>query len=87
MVPDLSKFENQLREAEQQMGIRPGMEVPVTIERSQEGAWVLLLSLLALSLIVYWMFRSGTVMYPSYGCMACFVLSLCWACLLICRSR
>lgn len=60
-VPDLAKFENQLREVEQQMGVRPGMQVPVTIERSQEGAWVLLLSVVALSLMAYWMFRSGTV--------------------------
>jgi hypothetical protein len=61
MLPDVGKFEARLREAESQLGIRVGTEVPVIIERNQEFAWLLLLSLAALAVMLLWMFRSGTV--------------------------
>ncbi|OQV24117.1 Paraplegin [Hypsibius exemplaris] len=70
MLPDLSKFENDLRDAEASLGIRPGTEVPVVIERNQEGAWLLLLSLVALSLMTLWMFRSGTISMSKMGGMS-----------------
>ncbi|XP_055342096.1 paraplegin-like isoform X2 [Paramacrobiotus metropolitanus] len=64
MLPDVGKFENKLRETEQELGIRPGFEVPVIVERDQEMAWLLLLSLVAASIMVLWMFRSGTIKPP-----------------------
>lgn len=64
MLPDVGKFENKLREVEAELGIRPGFEVPVIIERSQEAAWLFLLSLVAISVMVLWMFRSGSIKKP-----------------------
>lgn len=61
MLPDVGKFEDKLRETEAELGIRPGFEVPVIIERNQEAAWLLLLSLVAVSVMILWMFRSGSV--------------------------
>ncbi|GAV06972.1 hypothetical protein RvY_16876 [Ramazzottius varieornatus] len=67
MLQDVGKFESKLREAEAEMGIRPGFEIPVIIERNNDTAWIILLSLVAVSFMVLYMFRNGAIKKTGFG--------------------
>lgn len=60
-IVDMKKFEEKLREAEFQLGVRPEQGVPVIYERNQESAWLLLFSLVAVALMILLMFRTGKI--------------------------
>uniref|UniRef100_T1JJ68 AAA+ ATPase domain-containing protein n=1 Tax=Strigamia maritima TaxID=126957 RepID=T1JJ68_STRMM len=63
-IVDMKKFEEKLREAEQQLGIKPEKGIPVIYERNQESAWLLLFSLVAVALMILLMFRTGQIKAP-----------------------
>ncbi|CAG2162247.1 unnamed protein product [Oppiella nova] len=53
-----------LRDAERYLSIKPDKAVPVVYERNQESTWLLLVSLVAVSLMILIMFRSGQIKTP-----------------------
>ncbi|KAG8197552.1 hypothetical protein JTE90_007288 [Oedothorax gibbosus] len=63
-IADIEKFEEKLREVEKNFGIVIGNGVPVIYERSQESAWLLLLSLIAVSLMIMMLFRNVQIKTP-----------------------
>lgn len=65
MIVDVQSFESKLREAEESLGIKPDKAVPVIYERNQDSSWLLLISLIVVSLMIFMMFRSGQIKTPS----------------------
>lgn len=63
-IVNVSSFERRLREAERWLGIKTDAAVPVVYERNQESTWLLLVSLVAVSLMILIMFRSGQIKTP-----------------------
>lgn len=60
-ITDVEKFEEKLRQAEASLGIPIEKGVPVVYERSQEGTWMLLFSLVVVAFIILRMVRSGQI--------------------------
>ena len=63
-IVNVQSFERRLRDAERWLGIKPDRAVPVIYERNQESTWLLLVSLVAVSLMILIMFRSGQIKTP-----------------------
>ncbi|CAG2120070.1 unnamed protein product, partial [Medioppia subpectinata] len=63
-IVDVPSFERRLRDAERQLAVKPDKAVPVVYERNQESNWLLLVSLVAVSLMILIMFRSGQIKTP-----------------------
>ncbi|GFT93907.1 paraplegin [Nephila pilipes] len=63
-IADIEKFEEKLREVEQNFGIVVGSGIPVVYERSQESVWLLLLSLIAASLMTMLIFKNVQIKSP-----------------------
>lgn len=63
-ILDVENFEEKLRQAEENLGIKPEQCVPVVYERNQESTWLLLVSLVAVSLMILLMFRSVQIKTP-----------------------
>ena len=59
-IPNVQNFETKLRAAEKSLGIRPDGGVPVIYERKDDLTWIILLSLIAVSIITAIMSKSGT---------------------------
>ncbi|XP_067140149.1 mitochondrial inner membrane m-AAA protease component paraplegin [Centruroides vittatus] len=63
-ILDVENFEEKLRQAEENLGIKPEQCVPVVYERNQESTWLLLVSLVAVSLMILLMFKSVQIKTP-----------------------
>lgn len=63
-IIDTEKFEEKLRKAESNLGIRPETAVQVVYERNQDSAWLILGSLVLVSLMILMMFRTGHIKTP-----------------------
>nr|XP_042906128.1 paraplegin-like [Parasteatoda tepidariorum] len=63
-IADIEKFEEKLRDVEKQLNLHGGHSVPVVYERSKESAWILLLSLIAVSLMIMLLFKNVQIKTP-----------------------
>jgi len=63
-IVDMSKFEAKLREAEERLGIKPEMRVPVVYERNSDTAGKLLASILVVGILLAVLTRSKTFKNP-----------------------
>lgn len=56
---DTKKFETQLRQAEEKLGIPPTKGVVLVYERNYSSAWLLLGLMITFALLTVYMFRKG----------------------------
>lgn len=68
-IPDVDKFEEKLREVEQQLGISPANGVPVVFERQKDSVW----PSLAATLFIGFMLLNAVAAFKSMKNMNFFV--------------